>query len=631
MSVATRKAYSNALELGSPLAHFYMHVFFDTETGPIDRGRLAPKIVCVSYSIEGDTGLRTGAEARALVDGWLRSADMLVAHNASFDMAAICATWPELLPLVFAAYEAGRVECTMLRQRLADIASTGRLENSYSLKTIAARYGKIVDKDGGWRTGYSALRGIPVSSWPAGAVQYALEDAAVLEPIYRAQPAVDCAATARADFALHLASCWGVFTDKGRVEAFLKVVTDEQDRTRRYLQRAGLVRVDGTRDTKKAAAYMERLCDRRGKTVKRTDKGGVSLDADACTLSGSRLLELYSQFVSASGTRAKAEDLTYGYDLPLQTRYTSLVETSRTSSSKPALPLRGLQIQNPPNPRKKKSAAVDVRAGFRECLRPNGVFLIADYPSAELYSFAEVCFRQFGHSTLRDLLLSGKDVHCQLAATALGVSYETVYDQRKGKYKLDRDRAKPGNYGYLGGMGPDKFILMARAQYGILFTRPEVVALKAAWQRMLPETVEFFAWINRLMAGRREFTVTHPVTGFVRAGCTYTSGANFMFSHLTAEAVKAAFWEVTRRCYSDPKSALYGYRAPIEVHDEIICEGPEDTAHDAALELAHVMETVYNRYTPHVPLAVEACISRFWSKDACQVWHDGRLVPWEGK
>ncbi len=52
---------------------------------------------------------------------------------------------------------------------------------------------------------------------------------------------------------------------------------------------------------------------------------------------------------------------------------------------------------------------------------------------------------------------------------------------------------------------------------------------------------------------------------------------------------------------------------------------------EAAIELAHVMETVYNRFTPHVPLKVEACVSRYWSKAAEPVWANGRLIPWEGK
>lgn len=611
---------------------------FDLETDLIAHGNLAPKPVCVSWTA-GDQARVASVDTHPDAPGfeyWMTQVltHSVANHNIAFDMACLCAHYPDLIPSIFAAYEDGRVEDTLLRQKLLDLREDGFLWESYSLEAVAARYDLKVEKDGGWRLGYSALRGIPVAQWPAGAVEYARRDAEVTLEIYQRQAALDApnsAEAARADFALYLASAWGVYTDKGRTEAYLAAVVAEQDRTRKYLQKAGLVRADGSRDTKAAKAYMERLCERRGRKPKLTDKGAVSLDADACTLVGSRLLELYSQYVSATGTRAKAEDLTHGYFLPLQTRYTSIVETFRTSASKPSPPVRGWQAQNPPNARKKKSAQKDVRAGFRECLRPDGVYLIADYPSAELHSVAEVCYRQFGYSRLRELLLSGKDIHCELAALTLGLSYEEVYAGRKGVHKPSRDRGKPTNYGLWGGLGCDTFILFSRAQYGLLFTPDEFHQWRGAWRRMLPETRPFFDDINRRLAGRRHCTITHPVTGFTRAGCSYTSGANFMFQHLTAWAAKAAMWEVSRRCYSVPGSALYGYRAPLFVHDEIVLEGREDTAHDAAIELAQVMQDVYNRYTPAVPLKVEACISRYWSKEAEPVWSAGRLIPWEGK
>jgi DNA polymerase-1 len=607
-----------------------MTFVFDLETDLIQHGMLAPKPVCIAmvFDVPAMPGMPAKLELTDDVEWGLWAAfheKPVVGHNVAFDMACLCAHYPHLIPGIFQAYENGRVEDTLIRQKLIDLRTTGRLADSYSLKAVAERYGLEVDKDGGWRTGYSALRGIPVNQWPAGAREYALNDVYTTAEIYKRQGDVSSAEHTPADFALYLASCWGVRTSKPRVESLLKVLDEATESAKRRLQRAGLVRKDGTRDTKKAKAYMQR----RMSNPKLTDKGGISLDADACALSGSRLLELYARFVSANGTRTKAEDLTHGYDLPLQTRYTSIVETSRTSASKPRPPVYGWQAQNPPNPSKKKGG--EFRAGFRECLEPDGVFIIADYPSAELYSVSEVCFRQFGYSALRDLLLADRDVHCALAALTLGKTYEEVYAGRKGPYKRDRDRGKPINYGLWGGLGKDTFKLFSRAQYGLIFTDEEFMTWRETWRRMLPETVEYFAWINRLLGGGKSATITHPITGFTRAGCSYTSGANFMFQNLTATAAKAALWEVTRRCYSVKSSALYGYRTPLFVHDEIVAEGPENTAHEAAIELAQVMQDVYNRYTPNVPLKVEACVSRFWSKSAEPVWANGRLVPWEGK
>lgn len=612
-----------------------MTFVFDLETDLIDRGRKAPRPVCISFAGE-EYPPSVVPIAVPGIDSWLFHPNRKFAnHNIAFDMACLAAYWPHLIPTIFRAYQEGRVECTLIRQKLLDLRDIGSLDGGYSLEAVAARYGLKVEKDGGWRLGYSALRGIPVEQWPAGAVEYARRDAEVTLQVYQKQAEQDCphsGAEAYADFCLFLASCHGVFTSRERTEAYLKVVEGEVERTKRYLQRAGLVRPDGSRDTKKAKVYMERLCNRRRMTIKRTDTGQVSLDNDACILSGSRLLEEYSKFVSASGTLNKVIDLTYGYDLPLQTEYNVIVETLRTSSRKPQLPLRGWQAQNPPNPSKKKRKGIDVRVGFRECLEPDGVYIIADYPSAELYSVAEVCYTQLGYSVLRDMLLADVDLHCMLASMILGVTYEEVLAGKKGQYEKARARAKIGNYTLWGGGGAESFILSSRAQYGELFTEDEFHAMRNAWRKMLPETRDYTGMVNRILAGRRYADVTHPLTGFKVAKRGYTALCNFFFQHLTATAMKDAYCEASRRCYADPKSALYGYRIPLEVHDEFVAEGRERGAHEAAIELAQVMTERYNKYVPNTPLKVEACVSRFWSKDAEPVYGpDGRMIPWEGK
>ena len=42
----------------------------------------------------------------------------IVIQNAAFDMGVIVAERPHLLPLVFAAYDAGRIRCTLVREKL---------------------------------------------------------------------------------------------------------------------------------------------------------------------------------------------------------------------------------------------------------------------------------------------------------------------------------------------------------------------------------------------------------------------------------------------------------------------------------------------------------------------------------
>ena len=92
---------------------------FDTETALIVPGLLAPPITCLSFADEAKNqmGVVDRHDGYRMMRDWLRDPDVkLIAHNAAFDVAVLCAEFPDLLPLFFYAYDAGRVEDTMLRE-----------------------------------------------------------------------------------------------------------------------------------------------------------------------------------------------------------------------------------------------------------------------------------------------------------------------------------------------------------------------------------------------------------------------------------------------------------------------------------------------------------------------------------
>lgn len=129
-------------------------------------------------------------------------------------------------------------------------------------------------------------------------------------------------------------------------------------------------------------------------------------------------------------------------------------------------------------------------------------------------------------------------------------------------------------------------------------------------------------------------TVTLPVTGFVRGGAMYCAACNTGFQGLGAACAKNGMWLVARAEYAEPSSPLYGARTVAFVHDEIIAEADEATCHESAHELVRLMVAGANAFLPDVPIALskmEPTVMRAWSKDATQVFRNGRLVPWEGK
>ena len=285
---------------------------FDTETYPIHPGLLAPPVVC----LQDADGIHTGREAiRARFVEKLRDPSVLfVAHSAAYDMAVLGEAFPDLLPEIFAAYEADRVVCTKVREKLIRIAQGRSKAQGYSLADCCdahkIAHGYNVDAQGqkaeAWRVRYAELEHVPVKDWPADAVRYAELDVTNLRALreaqerYAARMAPDLLADqyrqTRADFWLHLSTCWGLMTDPEAVEAFVAKVEEEHVQARALLTRVWLVRPNGSKDTKKAKARMEKVRRDKDLDIPRTATGAISLDAEACEGSGDPVLVSYARY-----------------------------------------------------------------------------------------------------------------------------------------------------------------------------------------------------------------------------------------------------------------------------------------------------------------------------------------------
>ncbi len=356
---------------------------------------MAPPMTCLTYEACGEG--RTQAyiihwtKAEAVLRMWLEDPGIvLVGQNVSYDFAVVAAEFPALIPLIFKAYEDDRVTDTMIRQKLLDIAAgcyRGRFDTDgetwikygYSLFDLTRRLtGRLLKKDG-WRMRYGELRDIPVERWisraiemqaearvllaagapfggheqkdleailldrPEQIIEYPLDDArTTLDVFLKQEP---CAAEylksqfheARAAWALHLSSCWGIRTDPKGVEE-IRVLTEAAivDVKARLIAR-GLVRPDGSRDTKKAAEYMKMVCEGLAIPIRKTKGGGVSLDAEACLATEDPVLLDYEKYTGLGKTlNADVPMLLAGTCLPIHPRY-DIADTSRSTCSGPNL------------------------------------------------------------------------------------------------------------------------------------------------------------------------------------------------------------------------------------------------------------------------------------------------------
>jgi DNA polymerase-1 len=660
-------------------------IAFDTETWLIEPGCLAPPLVCYQWAKrDGQPQIRHRDEAREVFENHLSHDAILAGHNVAFDMAVLAAQFPHLLSAIFRKYARDEVTCTQVREQLIMIArgqfrSVVNAEGEkvgvkYSLADCIGRhFGRGLKKEG-FRLFYRIFDQVPnVADWPAvaadfqararrgewpewalaiptdadragllaadpvEAVTYALADGTTTLALHDDQERVaapgalrDQFRQARGQFCLHLASCWGVYTDPSAVDELEAALEADFEALKYDLQEAGIVRGDGTADTKAAAHAMELACAEEGLEVARTKKGAVSMGAEACAFlfddrgdmrpdlePSGLIVAKYSEFLTLRKTlRNDLKMIRAGTERPIQPRY-DLSDTGRARASKPNI------------------MAVSKRKGIREAFAPRDglVFIQADFPSLELYTLAAWCLERIGFSVLGDTLNAGRDVHVEIGGRILGLEYDEALARYKAGdkvMKLARQRAKPINYGLPGGLGAKKLVRYAKYTYGVDMSLEEARQAKELWIRTFPEMVEFFrlsAALTNNPAGQGE--EEHVFTGRLRGGCRYSALCNGRFQGLGADCAKEALWRVTNACYVEPGSPLYGARVVAFVHDEIIAEVEEGRCDPAARELARLMAEGANVYLAKVPITLDPLAMRVWSKNAEKVLDaNGRIIPW---
>lgn len=645
-------------------------VALDCETHLIQPGLQAPPIVCGSYWNAQTGGLLTRREFIDSVRSKLQGDLVIAGANIAFDFGCVVAAEPDLLPLVFAKYERGEVwdvsiammlhliaEGCVHEGELWDPRSPGKKIIDPSKGTITSRVSLAVCVDlclgrtdakenDEWRLRYAELEALPFHQWPAVAREYPVDDArnTYEVAVWQAQHCRNTAnlpAQCAAAWAAHLSAMWGIRTDASRVEAMERALVEKRAQDVAFAKSKGFMREDGS---KNMAVIHEAVTKAYNGNPQRTEKGAVSTAREVLEESGDEALERFSEV-------SKTEKLlkTYlpfvqsGVEVPINVRPNILLATGRASYD-------GL-IQLLPR-----------KGPTRECFvpRPGHVWCSVDYSAIELSTLAQVCLWTVGHSRLAEAINDGKDAHTVLVSTMTSRPYEELLPLVKlpGEVKDLRQAGKAANFGFPGGMGAAKFVIAKRKE-GLRVCRvmgkedplaPCGTEMVTSWKdretspvcRQCVEAAEelrrfylgtwtemrgYFAYVTNHLETSAE--VTQFLSGRVRGGCRFTQMCNTLFQGLAADGAKKALWDITRECYLDTASPLFGSRVMIFAHDELILEMPEEKAHEAALRQVEVMVAAMKEYVPDVRVSAEPALMRRWFKDAAPVYVEGRLVPWE--
>lgn len=581
---------------------FYMqYIAIDTETDLIRPGNLTPALTCVTFSTGKNTCIKNHIDGPEEIERLLPD-NYLVGHNIAYDLAVLMKERPSLKPLIWKAYDEDRISDTKIREQLIDIYMGRRSE--YDLKSLVERYNLgTLEKENSPRLDFGRLRGVPFSEWPREHLEYAKTDALKTYQLLHAQAGspnlADEAFQCRAAWALHLMSCKGLHTNPETVAQLANKLTDEYASLQADLVVNGFFHVTGTKKVPKLAKNTDAV---RARVIKfyeqapKTASDKIAIDADTLTRTGDPLLLKLVRFGEVQKLlKTYVPVLKSGTEVPINARYNVLVASGRTSCSAP-------NLQNLPR-----------GDGVRECFVPSdgNVFVTADYEAIEMRCLAQLHLWMFRRSSLVEALRDGKDLHLQVAAQLLGLSYDAAvaaYNQKERRVVEARQISKIANYGFAGGMSARTFVEYARAA-GLKITLQQALKVRNAffntWKEMDPylKEIEYeIADDARLMQfqSRR-----------VRGGLTYTSAANTLFQGLCADGAKAALYAVSKNHY------LNGFAGcPVAfLHDEILVETPKGREASVAQELAATMEQEMKRYLPSVPVKAEArVLGEKWTK-----------------
>lgn len=651
-------------------------VGFDAETYLIQPGNPAPRMVCGQFSrvevndhgvVAEDHEVLLARDAvkrlRALIDD--SSVDVIVGHNLAFDLAVACRYDPTLITPVFKAYEDGKFVDTMILEKLV-LNALGLLaeddeysyKNSYtSLEALVRKYmGREIGEDkknpNSPRLRFAEVDEVPIEKWPEEFIRYALQDSDLTVKVYLLQLAEhgkipDALPQTRAAWWLYLAGVWGLRTNLPAVDALETKLRENIVAHDDFLKASGILRakmvkgeVEYSKDTKKLQAILAGAFNRAGleppmtaggkgkapglKTDRETLQNAPVEHSSAC-VEGQCAIGCEHQIVTSLVEKSKIDKLldTYvpilreGTMRPICPSWNVLLATGRVSCRKPSfqvLPREG---------------------GVRECFeaRKGYVYIQADYSFIELCTFAQVCFDWFGESALMDAINAGLDPHLDMAAELLGRDYDwCLANKGKPEVKQHRQLSKALNFGLPGGLGADSFVAYASANYGVEITPSRAKELKPIWLRKWPEANLYFRRIKEQAPFGSTFQARQVRSGRLRGGCTFTSGCNTYFQGLAADGAKNAGWLISKACYTDPKSPLYGSRLVVMAHDEFILESPEDKAPEAAIELSRLMVEGMSVFVPDVKVSAPPAMMKRWYKDAEAVYDgEGRLICWAPK
>lgn len=333
----------------------------------------------------------------------------------------------------------------------------------------------------------------------------------------------------------------------------------------------------------------EKLCLPSGKKT----KTGWSTNADVLdNLRGKHpvigaILE-YRQLTKLKSTYAEGLLKEISSDGRIRTSFQMTVTaTGRLSSTEP-------NLQNIPV---RTELGAQIRKMFVS--GPGKLLVDADYSQIELRLLAHIS----GDETMTAAFKNGEDIHRVTASQVLGIAPEEVTS-------LQRSHAKAVNFGIVYGisafsLAQDIGVFQNEAKAYIDAYLAKYHGVRD-YMKAVVEQAKADGYVTSLFGRRRPLPELKSSNFNIRSFGERVA-LNMPIQGTAADIIKLAMVNVHRRLESEKLAS----RLILQVHDELICECPEDEAERVRQILTEEME---NAAHYSVPLTVDAHIGRSWSE-----------------
>jgi len=622
-------------------------VGLDLETCLIRKGLCAPPPVCAGfYYPESGAKLYGLHEMRAaLVELLTDSRRLLVLHNGAYDFCVILEWFPDLIPLVFAAYDADRVLDTGLAQRIIEI-ETGDKRGRLGLIDLCRMY-QIPCEKPAERTDYGRFIGLRAEELPEGHQKYALQDPEATWLLMKRLVAKnlvrrrDLAELARDDLALKLCSAFGLMTDPARVDALELQAKERLGELQQIMLSEGLMRWERNKPMPvKTQAAIKALCA-QAYGVPVDEKGFYSGDPDWVQdlqnqglltdggKSGRPAMSMSTLVLEESGDPLLVSLADYGqwaavwnkdlklfrnaWEVPFHTRF-GFAATLRTTSGGP----------NIQNFRKKE--------GIRECIVARfGALVASDYVGLENGTLAQVIVDKLGRHTMADKISAGWDFHSEVGAYMLGISYEDMLARLAAEdpeAKQNRSAAKPLNFGLPGYMSRASTVQSyARIGYGVNLPVERWQELMDLWYDTQHDQVAYLReYVDSLRVGDGRgalYNVPIPGSQITRRGATRTAAANTGFQGLGGRVAERGLYYIVRA----QMLGLMPGKVCAFIHDEAISDCRVEDVEEVKAGQEFWLGRAAEELLTDVKMRIETVAMRHWSKKAkARHCSEGKLI-----